>query len=139
MNKVCKRCGIEKTTSDFRKRKQAKDGLQSYCRECANRRNYEYREASGKEKNRLNQRKWRLKTEYWLERRKQYVVRSPDKAKAHNAINNAVRSGRMRHISTQVCARCGAPAEEYHHYRGYAPEQRLKVVPLCRGCHKQVN
>jgi len=34
MNKVCKKCGVEKTSSEFYKEKRVKDGLQARCIQC---------------------------------------------------------------------------------------------------------
>lgn len=36
--KKCNRCGIEKSTLDFYKRNNRKSGIQSYCKECQNKR-----------------------------------------------------------------------------------------------------
>ena len=33
--KVCCKCGVEKGLSNFRKRKDSKDGLRSECKECS--------------------------------------------------------------------------------------------------------
>ncbi len=34
MNKVCKKCGLEKPSSDFYKEKRVKDGLSARCKSC---------------------------------------------------------------------------------------------------------
>jgi hypothetical protein len=39
--KVCTKCKIEKDTSEFTPHKTSKDGLQSWCRDCKNKRNAE--------------------------------------------------------------------------------------------------
>ena len=33
---------------------------------------------------------------------------------------------------------CGKQGEQYHHHKGYAPEHRLDVVPICRKCHDEL-
>lgn len=54
---------------------------------------------------------------------------------AHMAIVRAVKQG-MKPATAFICADCGqAQAEEYHHYKGYAKEHWLDVVPLCLPCH----
>ena len=40
--KVCKGCGRELPTTDFYTNNRAKDGLATYCKECANRLSTEY-------------------------------------------------------------------------------------------------
>lgn len=42
--KVCSRCGVFKPCSEFYKRKEAKDGLRTDCKECVNARNKAYTE-----------------------------------------------------------------------------------------------
>ena len=37
------------------------------------------------------------------------------------------------------CVSWGQPAAQYHHHRGYAPEYRLDVVPMCPACHGQAH
>lgn len=34
MRKICKDCGFEKRDKDFYKNKRAKDGLDTYCKDC---------------------------------------------------------------------------------------------------------
>ena len=34
MNKICKKCGVEKSSDEFYKEKRVKDGLQARCIEC---------------------------------------------------------------------------------------------------------
>ena len=34
--KICSKCKVEKSDSDFNKRKRSKDGLNSYCKSCNN-------------------------------------------------------------------------------------------------------
>lgn len=53
-----------------------------------------------------------------------------------SAVRKAVLAGELPNIKTLVCADCGAPACDYHHYNGYEPEHLLDVVPLCRKCHR---
>lgn len=36
MTKVCRKCGVEKEATEFNRNKGSKDGLYSWCRECAN-------------------------------------------------------------------------------------------------------
>lgn len=54
---------------------------------------------------------------------------------AGRAVHLAIAEGRLPRLEDTPCIRCWAPATEYHHHRGYAPEHRLDVVPMCRPCH----
>ncbi len=65
-----------------------------------------------------------------------YKERKPEAVAAKNAVNNAIKEGRLLPVKTQLCADCGKQAQNYHH-ESYAPEHQLDVVPLCRSCHKQ--
>lgn len=59
----------------------------------------------------------------------------PEVIKAHSAVHNGVRDGKMPHASTLSCHHCGRPAVEYHHHLGYDREHWLDVIPLCKPCH----
>lgn len=61
------------------------------------------------------------------ERNKRYLARS--------CVRDHVRRGKMPHVSTLACVRCGNPAEHYHHHRGYERPFRKDVIPLCEVCH----
>ena len=78
------------------------------------------------------------KTEKGIEnshrQRKRYRKQYPDKFKAHQAMRNAVRSGKMPQANTQKCT-CEKQAYGYHHYLGYAKEHWFDVIPLCFRCH----
>ena len=54
---------------------------------------------------------------------------------ASSAVSYAVATGRFPAIDTLQCHKCGGDAEHYHHHNGYAVENRLDVIPLCRSCH----
>jgi len=56
---------------------------------------------------------------------------------AHAAVAWAIRNGHLPPVSDEICQDCGGTAREYHHDKGYAPEHRLSVVPLCAPCHRR--
>lgn len=56
--------------------------------------------------------------------------------KAHAAVGTEIRKGRMPHPKTLRCLGCNGQAQLYHH-ESYRPEDHLRVVPLCRKCHRQ--
>jgi len=61
----------------------------------------------------------------------------PNHQKAKNAVNHAIRAGRLPRPDTQRCYYCTNPAQEYHHWRGCEKEHWLDVVPACIKCHKK--
>ena len=85
------------------------------------------------------------------ERARQIGRRSADKRKskrlgrtpqvrAHNAVNYALKTGRL--IRASSCANCGGRGERKlhaHHYKGYAQKNRLNVTWLCELCHKKAH
>ena len=60
---------------------------------------------------------------------------STPRRKAREAVNTAVRYGKIPRASSLKCADCSNDAREYHH-ESYEPECWLDVVPLCAFCHK---
>lgn len=65
-------------------------------------------------------------------------ARNPEAYKARVAVNNAVRSGKLRKVRNLTCALCNAPAAHYHHYKGYDRVHWLTVQPVCIACHKSL-
>lgn len=63
--KKCNRCGETKPPSDFRKRTKSKDGLQAWCRQCAQERHTKYY-ADNKDKWSLNEEKMRVKARKYI-------------------------------------------------------------------------
>ena len=116
--KRCSKCRSVKAVEAFHKQAAAKDGLQSHCKACqlAN-----AKTPAGKEWQRKGQAKYRA--EY------------PDKEKAHTAVNEAVRAGHLDSASALDCLHCGGPAQEWHHWFGYAKAFHFWILPLCRRCH----
>jgi hypothetical protein len=55
---------------------------------------------------------------------------------ARDAVNRAVRVGKLPRASAYACA-CGKAAREYHHHNGYARDHWLDVVAVCAKCHKE--
>lgn len=59
---------------------------------------------------------------------------------ARDAINNAIKAGKLAKASTKKCRRCQKrQAQEYHHVNGYSKDKRLRVIPLCSSCHSIVD
>lgn len=66
---------------------------------------------------------------------KRFKIRHPEQSKAHEAVKNAIKTGRLPRPDSLTCHYCPARAKQYHHYKGYEPEHWLDVVPVCIKCH----
>ena len=66
---------------------------------------------------------------------KQWSLKHPESRKARNVVEWAVRKGTLPRPDSLPCHYCPNPAKEYHHWKGYAPENRLDVVAVCKKCH----
>ena len=62
----------------------------------------------------------------------------PQKIKAVNAVNNAIRKRQLPPPDSLQCS-CGNPAKDYHHHKGYEPKHYLDVVPVCKKCHSVIH
>ncbi len=67
--------------------------------------------------------------------KKQYDILHPEYKKAGDAINHAIRDGKLPRANTLQCHYCPNQAKQYHHYKGYEPEHWFDVVPVCIPCH----
>lgn len=115
--KHCNQCRKDKpaTPEHFTKDITKKDGLQQWCRPCRK----AYKQAARRTK--------RLKTEA---KRKA----NPDLFEAERAVRLAIERNNLAPVESKLCVDCRKPAKTYYHYRGYAKEYRLDVVPLCHKC-----
>lgn len=130
MEKKCFRCGEVKSLSEFYRHPRMADGHVNKCKDCnkmdvaKNRRkkiDY-YREYDRKRGSRQTS-----------ERLKKYRAENPGKYKAQNAVNNALRDGRMAKPSG--CEQCGSDFALHGHHDDYS--KPLEVRWLCAACHHQ--
>lgn len=125
----CKSCGIEKKEDEFYASNKTR------CKECvckavtAHRleniesiRQYDRMRASQPKRMARN-----------LKVTQQYKTSFPNRAKATNAVNNAVRDGRLEKWPCQVCGN----QKSVGHHADY--DNPLGVVWLCQAHHKQVH
>lgn len=151
--KVCKRCRQERPLGEFYKHKGTRDGRLSFCKECKRaeqRRRYDENmqdpEWVAKERERTRERNLRLG--YWEkykrnrtreqqdkvnEHRYRFRRRNPDKARAHNRVSKALRTGKLQ---KKPCDVCGATKVEAHHEDYTKP---LEVIWLCRKHHAEIH
>lgn len=159
--KSCTRCNTVKLASEFYKRKANKSGLRSWCKQCEIKKIAEYQKTprgkevakkysstqKGKERMRRYDQssKGRLKHARYNGSKKGRAYykkareNNPDKIKARDAVNNAVKSGKLPSAKTLKCVFCGTQAEEYHHHKGYSEDYLLDVQSACIKCHRKID
>lgn len=55
--------------------------------------------------------------------------------RARQAVDKAIREGKIPHAKDRKCVDCGAQAIHHDHYKGYAIKNWLDVEPVCGPCH----
>ncbi len=128
--KTCFKCGITKERSDFYRHPQMADGLLGKCKECAKRdvridraTSPNAREYDAKRSKDPGRRKYS---------REHKPKRTPIRQRAHNAVQRAVRSGKL--IKPSECNRCGTDQVRIvGHHADY--NKPLDVEWLCDLCH----
>lgn len=142
--KWCYKCKSWKKPSEFGSNRAKKDGLATECKVCANTNAMRYAHSPhGSQIRKLYEQRDSVKkrkadyehSERGKQKKKKNLNKFPERRKARRMINNAIRDGRFPHISMQKCIICSKPAEEYHHYLGYAPEHWFDVQAVCKSCH----
>jgi hypothetical protein len=146
LSKTCRTCGHELPIAEFYRHPKMLDGHLNNCRLCVRARVAKHREANldsirqydrmrGRTEHRLAKVRNRSKQPGVKERyrafSKGWAAANQDKRKAEQAVNNAVRDGRM----TKKPCWCGQPAEG-HHYDYTKP---LDVIWLCNRHHSLVH
>ena len=155
MYKVCFKCGRLLPLSEYYKHCKMADGHLNKCKECTKNDIHEYRNNNKEKvqaydrnrpnhKDRIKNNKERLKTlketdpALFSERRKRragdYKNKFPNKYKARNAVNNAVRDGLLTKVT--LCENCGSEHKIQAHHESYEENKWLDVVWLCDCCHK---
>ena len=128
-SKVCFKCKKEKPLSEFYKHKQMADGRLNKCKECGRKdsttnRNQNLERIREYDRKRGN----RQKAGYVRD----YRFRFPNKYKAHNMTNNALRDGKIR---KKPCEICGSEKSVHAHHDDYGVP--LDIRWLCAAHHKQ--
>lgn len=133
-SKRCFKCGKEKLITEFYKHPAMSDGYLNKCKECTKndvRKNYSknhdyYLSYEHERKTRPERKKANL--EYMHRKRE----RRAEMYKAHCAVNNAIRDGK---IIPQPCEECGSAVRVEAHHEDYS--KPLDVVWLCLWCHRK--
>lgn len=152
--KYCPDCKQNKPLSEFNKSRTRKGGFQSYCKSCLKAYQKTYQQSEkGKAICRKATTKYQQTFNYKVvsaNYRQSLMGKAahrkadakskaihPNNIKAKDAVNNAIRAGKLPRPNTWLCHYCTRPAQEYHHWHGYEPEHYLDVIPACRECHKK--
>jgi len=126
--KECFKCGETKPLTDFYKHKQMKDGRVNKCKICNKKDVAEHRiDNIDKIRQYDRDRGSRLPQGY----QKEWRDKNPNKYRAHNLVNNNIRSGNLH---SQPCVICGAEKTVAHHDDYSKP---LNVRWMCQVHHKQ--
>lgn len=136
--KLCFKCEKEKSLSEFYKHKQTLDGFLGKCKDCT--------KLDSKIRNEFkmnNDPLWREKelTRQRIKTSKNRVPKNPElnnkwrkenpeKSKAHSAVNNAIKTGKL---IKESCKICGEIAEAHH--EDYS--KPLDVIWLCSQHHSE--
>ena len=153
VTKTCSKCKELKQLSDFHINRHSKDGHFNKCKICWLKYCKEYKQTkNGKAtQKRYQQKSINFKTyqkQYkqsekgkavQIAAHKRYYLQYPNRKKAKCAVSTATRRSKMPKVDTLQCQYCPAQAEQYHHYKGYAKEHWLDVIPTCRKCHIMIH
>ena len=143
--KHCAKCGDQKADTDFYNR----DNSCKECRKAAVRANYArnreaYREYDRRRANlphRVEARANYANTEQGRQRsnaaKRAYIKRNPEKRAAHNALESAIRSGKVWKSPCCMAPGCFSQDRLHAHHSDY--DKPLSVVWLCNSCHKELH
>lgn len=150
--KKCFKCGQIKPLDDFYKHPQMPDGRVNKCKECNKKENKENRKAKlehyrkydrkrASQPHRVEARRSYYqkakKKDNWKEKSyiktKKYRENNPLKYKARNAVNNAIRDGKL---VRKPCEVCGCSNSEAHHDDYSNP---FDIKWLCRKHHMELH
>lgn len=133
--RICKKCGEEKSLSEYYKHPKGKDGHDTKCKECARKlvtaareKNIEAARAYDRARSKLPHRQ-----EMNRQNTKRYRQKNEKRYRCNAAVNNALRDGRLKKLPCWVC---GSEHVEGHHPDYDAP---LSVVWLCAVHHKEIH
>lgn len=131
--KRCKKCGVEKPDDGFYKLSKS-EKRDSTCKDCVKARARARRFDPEKREAILaydRKRGARQGPEYLA----QYRAANMSKYKAHSAVTNAVRDGRLERPNR--CDHCGTDCKPHGHHEDY--NKPLEVIWLCAECHRNLH
>ncbi len=139
VTKQCTKCKQIKPLIKFHKAKKAKQGVQSFCKQCNKDYQREYMKEYHKTDNGREITKRYNRSEKGLEASRQAYKKNRIKKIGSACVRGKVKRGMIPHPSTLKCFKCENQATQYHHHKGYGKEGRYKVVPVCDMCHSLIH
>src|SRR5579859_4747214 len=152
--KKCSSCGAIKPLDNFYKQSKSRDGYNCICKLCSREYGREYKKKNRKKiaaqqrgytKRHPNyQREYRSKNSgYWIiwennnkDRRREYDLLDKERYPEHHLARMAVKNAKAKGLlAPQPCEVCGSIYSEAHHHKGYAEENWLEIVWLCKQHH----
>lgn len=130
--KCCFKCREEKPRSEFYKHPQMGDGMLGKCKECTKRDARVTRRARLEHYRAYDRARGSRRS---ADDQREYRKRNPEKYRAHNQLNNAVRDARIAKPSE--CERCGSTRAIHGHHHDYS--KPLDVEWLCAACHHSLH
>lgn len=130
--KTCFKCNQEKPIDQFYKHKETVDGRLGKCKECTKKDTQTYYDVNFLERRQYEKLRFQnpQRKEKVAEYQTQHRANNPEKYKARNAVNNAIRD---KKLFREPCNICGNPKSQAHHYDYSQP---LEVEWLCFKCHR---
>ncbi len=134
--KKCFKCLVEWPLHYFYKHKEMKDGHLNKCKSCAKKDSNKHRDENIERVRQYDRDRFKNSPErqaFNAANTKAYRIKYPERYKAHNAVNNAVRDGRLK---KEPCCICGSLNSQGHHEDYSKP---LEVVWVCALHHKEID
>ena len=127
--KKCFKCGVKKELSEFYKHKQMKDGHVNKCKKCNMLDVRKNREDNIEYYRNYDRARGNRQTKEYIDN---YNKNNPEKYKARNMVNNAIRDGKLIKLPCEVC---GTMDRLHAHHDNYS--EPLNVRWLCAAHHRQ--
>lgn len=147
---ICRECQQTLPWGAFYKHPRMVSGRDTICKECVKERVRENRSAKADYYRAYDRKRYREQPQRkaaaqrsanspaGIESRKRSLERrrteTPEKYRANNAVNNALRDGK---IEREPCFFCGATEKLHAHHEDYS--HPLDVVWLCASCHGKLH
>jgi len=134
--KRCWRCEETKDRSEFYRDKSQSSGLRSACKSCDDARRREWNKVNPERHAEQCARYRAARPERQVASVARWKAAHPEAAIVKDAVNTAIRSGRLNKPSK--CERCNT---EHPRINGHHPDYKKKlcVIWLCPKCHKAVH
>jgi len=133
--KLCITCKNKLPINKFYRHPGMKDKRLNKCMECVKKYQFDRRRKNPKvqEYDRLRYYTNEIRRKRLAKNARIWRESNPEKYRAHSAVNNAIRSGKIKRKS---CEKCGNEKTHAHHPNYKQP---LSVIWLCAMCHQRLH